>query len=369
MTGDYWEDPYPAYEELRARGPLHFDEDLDAWIVTGHEEARAALTDDALSSDWLRGPLFRTVGTGAAEHVRDWLMWLDPPCHGAARTAVASLFGRRMSRERAGWIAELARRRWARFAADGGGDAVAGYAVPLTTTVIIRVAGLTATEATLRAWSSAAGALMARPHHPPTVAAADRALAALAAEIEAADGAGGGEETVVGKAAPEVRGGGRLQLASLFAFAGIETTSQAIARLLDLGLDGALDLARPADAVVSELLRYDTPVPQVPRVAARDTEVAGRHIGAGEAVLVLLAAANRDPGRFPEPGAVGPRSDADRHLAYGHGRHRCVGANLAHQLLTAVVPVLRATAPRRAGRTVWHRDRGYRGIERLDVAF
>ncbi|CAL9574778.1 Cytochrome P450 monooxygenase PikC [Streptomyces sp. enrichment culture] len=381
MTTSYWEDPYPEYEEVRAAGPLHFNEDLGTWIVTGHDEARAALTNEDLSSDWLRGPLFREVGAPAAEHVRDWLMWMDPPAHGAARTAVASVFNRTMSRTRAAWTGELVTTRWERFATEGGGDLVEGYALPLTTTVITRVAGLSAAEETLRTWSGAAGTLMATPRHPPAVAAADRALAALAAELADADrtdgtdgtdgtvSAAGARDTVVGRADPGVRGGGRLHLASLFAFAGIETTSQAIARLVDLHLDGALDLARPAETVVHELLRYDTPVPQVPRLATRDTVVAGRRISAGDAVLVLLAAANRDPRRFPDPTTATPREDAARHLAYGHGRHRCLGAPLAQHILTALVPAVRTTAPRRASRTTWHRGRGYRGIQRLEVSF
>jgi cytochrome P450 len=367
LTTSYWEDPYPEYEELREQGPLHFNEDLDTWIVTGHAEAREALANEDLSSDWLRGPLFRDVDTPVAEHVRDWLMWMDPPRHGAARTVVSSIFSRNMSRTRSEWITGLAAQRWARFATDGGGDVVEGYALPLTTTVITQVAGLTATEATLRTWSSSAGTLMAQPRHPRAVAGADRALAALAAETDYGDSAD--DNTVVGRATPDIRGGSRLHLASLFAFAGIETTSQAIARLLDLHLDGELDFTRSVEAVVHELLRYDTPVPQVPRLAARDTIVAGQRISAGETVLVLLAAANRDPRRFHNPGTPSPSADAARHMAYGHGRHRCVGANLANQLLTAVVSTVRTTTPQRAGRTMWHKDRGYRGIERLDVVF
>ena len=90
-AGDFWQDPYPTYAAMREQGVVHFSDDVQAWIVTGHEAARAALTDPALSSRWLSGPLYDRVRGPAIDHVRDWLIWQDPPTHQALRAQVASL--------------------------------------------------------------------------------------------------------------------------------------------------------------------------------------------------------------------------------------------------------------------------------------
>jgi cytochrome P450 len=295
-------------------------------------------------------------------------MWMDPPEHTAARAAITTLFTHRMTAARADFVTTIVAARYARFVGAGGGDAVTGFALPMTTELVAEVAGLTADAATLRTWSTAASALMAKPHHLGTVSAAAEALIALGRQTCGPPAES--ENTVVGRAGHMpygVSGRSALHLASLFAFAGIETTSQAVARMLDLCAVGTLRLS---DLVVDELLRYDTPVPQVPRVALRDTTVGAHQIRSGQAVLIILAAANRDARRFPDPGVACPRKDAGRHLAYGHGRHRCVGASLDHQILAAVADEIgRHPLPLHASPPQWHSNRGYRGIERLELIY
>ena len=141
-------------------------------------------------------------------------------------------------------------------------------------------------------------------------------------------------------------------------------------RLLELAAGGALPPQASPEQAVAMALRLDTPVPQVPRVAVRDTELLGRPIAAGDPVVVILAAANHDPEVFADPERPGAPADAGRHLAYGHGRHRCLGAPLADGVLAALVQeVRRHPAPRLVRPAVWHRDRGHRGIARLDLAY
>jgi cytochrome P450 len=82
-------------------------------------------------------------------------------------------------------------------------------------------------------------------------------------------------------------------------------------------------------AVVEELLRWETPVPGVPRVTTREVEVAGTTIAAGQAVTCLLASANTDGVEFPEPEVIDFNRSGNRHLAFGGGVHRCLGSHLA----------------------------------------
>lgn len=84
-----------------------------------------------------------------------------------------------------------------------------------------------------------------------------------------------------------------------------------------------------ADLFVEELLRYDSPVQATLRVAAQDLNVGGVDVRAGSAILVLLGAANRDPGHFADPDVFDVhRSNNRTHLAFGGGPHYCVGAPL-----------------------------------------
>jgi cytochrome P450 len=80
---------------------------------------------------------------------------------------------------------------------------------------------------------------------------------------------------------------------------------------------------------VDELLRLETPVQAVPRWATEDATVAGRPVCAADKLMLLLASANRDPEQFPEPDECKLDRRSNRHLAFGYGIHRCIGADLA----------------------------------------
>jgi pimeloyl-[acyl-carrier protein] synthase len=79
---------------------------------------------------------------------------------------------------------------------------------------------------------------------------------------------------------------------------------------------------------VEECLRFDSPVQFQGRVALADTECAGVSIRRGQLVLPILGAANRDPAHFPDPDRFDVSRHPNFHLAFGHGHHHCVGAEL-----------------------------------------
>jgi cytochrome P450 len=108
----------------------------------------------------------------------------------------------------------------------------------------------------------------------------------------------------------------------------------------------ALVVADPSrlPAAAEEVLRLHTPLPSFSRRATEDGRIGDTAIGAGEQVLLDYAAANRDPGVYPEP----DRFELDRrpqHLAFGWGRHRCVGMHLARAELRIAAEELLAFAP------------------------
>jgi cytochrome P450 len=99
---------------------------------------------------------------------------------------------------------------------------------------------------------------------------------------------------------------------------------------------------RRIHAAVNELLRFDSSTHIVPRFAALDSELGGRHIRRGDTVLVVVGAANRDPAVFAHPEELHCERDARRQLGFGQGEHICLGAPLALAILEAAIVALLA---------------------------
>lgn len=99
------------------------------------------------------------------------------------------------------------------------------------------------------------------------------------------------------------------------------------------------DLSRAPDAV-EEILRWTSPVNYMKRTAARDTEVAGQKIREGDALMLFYASANRDESMFDDPFRFDIDRRPNRHVAFGHGEHFCMGAHLARRSQRAIVEEL-----------------------------
>jgi len=122
---------------------------------------------------------------------------------------------------------------------------------------------------------------------------------------------------------------------------------------------------------VEEILRYDTPVQFVPRVAAEDVEIEGYSIRAGDAVFIMYGGANRDPAVFDEPNAFDTtRANARDHLTFGTGVHTCLGAALGRMEVQIGLQTLFERFPqlRLAGKPTYNNIIGLHGLKRLPVS-
>jgi cytochrome P450 len=109
----------------------------------------------------------------------------------------------------------------------------------------------------------------------------------------------------------------------------------------------ALDAdAGRAAGVIEETLRYDPPVQMVARFAADDIAAGGVDVASGDVMILLLAAAHRDPAEFARPGVFDPDREGLRHLGFGRGAHYCLGAPLARLEAGAALSALTARFPR-----------------------
>jgi cytochrome P450 len=125
-------------------------------------------------------------------------------------------------------------------------------------------------------------------------------------------------------------------------------------------------------SAVEELLRYESPSQHTGRIAREDVDLGGKKIRKGQAVMAIMAAANRDPGRFPDPDRLILNRKDNKHLAFGWSSHFCFGAPLARmegqisfEILLRRLRNLELTP----GPLTWRENSGLRGLTAFPVTF
>ncbi|MEU8484792.1 cytochrome P450 [Streptomyces sp. NPDC048641] len=331
-------DPFPVYAALRAKGPVHrvlVPESGEAWLVVTRDAARAALTDPRLSNDIRHSASWRDDGGHA---IGRNMLQTDPPQHTRLRRLVAGHFTPGRITALRPRIADIATDLLAELPHQGVADLVSAYALPLPVTVICDLLGIPASDrAAFHAWSNA----LVMPTSPEQAVTAAGELTLYLGELierkRRTPDAGLLGVLVAGAAGDAPLATDELLgMAFLLLVAGHETTVNLISGTLHalLSHPAQLDLLRAepelTGAAIEESLRYNSPVhASAFRFAAEPLDIAGTHIPAGDAVLVSLAAASRDPLHFPDPDRFDLRRAPNSHLGFGHGLHHCLGAPLA----------------------------------------
>lgn len=127
-----------------------------------------------------------------------------------------------------------------------------------------------------------------------------------------------------------------------------------------------------AGSAVEELLRIESPVQHTARIAPADMRLGGKSIQKGARVVAVLAAANRDPNRFPDPDRLDLLRPDNRHLAFGWAAHFCFGAPLARMEGQIAFNALlrRLSSPTLLDtRLNWRANAGLRGLTTLNISF
>ncbi|MFE2443660.1 cytochrome P450 family protein [Streptomyces melanosporofaciens] len=375
FTWEFATDPYPAYAWLREHAPVHrttLPSGVDAWLVTRYADARKALADPRLSKNPQRH--------SAAAHAKGkvgipgerradlmtHLLNIDPPDHTRLRRLVSTAFTPRRVAAFAPRVRTLTDQLIDAFEERGEADLIHEFAFPLPIYAICDLLGVPREDQDdFRDW---AGAMIRHGGGPRGgVARAVKRIRAYLGELihrkrlelverrEEEDG----EDLISGLIRASDHGEHLTEneaaaMAFILLFAGFETTVNLIGngvyallrhpeqravmqRALEEGDERLLA------AGVEELLRYDGPVEIATwRFATEPLTLAGQRIAEGEPVLVVLAAADRDPERFAEPDVLDLTRRDNQHLGYGHGIHYCLGAPLARlEAQTAIATLLR----------------------------
>ncbi|MET9631805.1 cytochrome P450 [Lentzea sp. NPDC006480] len=391
------QDPYSVYAKLGAENSAHrvimppsvpLISGLPVWLITGYDAVRAALADPRLSTDLDRiDGLFaqkdpdRTKRGGFSADIASHMMHTDPPDHSRLRKLVSKAFTVRAVEALRPEIRKITDGLVGDLAEHEAVDLLDAFAFPLPIRVICLLLGVPVDEQEqFRAWSRA----LVSGRSPEAAAAAATEVAeylgrlierkrrmpgddVLSRLVEARDVDDRLTETEL------------VSTAYVLFIAGFETTLNALG-------NGTLHLLRNLDqwdalrgdrslvpGAVEEFLRLESPVKHsIFRCATEPVRVGDVEIPAGDFVVLAIASANRDPERFEDPHALDVRRPDAGHLAFGHGVHHCLGAQLARlevqiafgALLDAFPGMRLAADP---GELRWRNSTIIRGLETLPV--
>ncbi len=383
---EYLLNPFPTYARLREESPVHCNPD-GTYFVTCFEEVAEVLRSKDMSSD-KETQMVARFGRDAAitEHNLNVMVFVDPPDHTRLRKLVSHAF---TNRALARWeqVVENVVERLLRENLDQGGemDLIGDFAYILPLTVIGEMMGVpTGDRERFSRWSWMVTASLEPSAGPELVAEANAAvndfksyLGALAEERRRRPG----DDLISLLVQAEEDGErlGELELLHNAAFllnAGHETTSNLIGNGVNALFENPdqMELLRDnpelAESAVEEMLRYDSPNQIGGRLPTKDVTFRDTTIPAGTFIWISNGAANRDPSAFPEPDRFDIRRTPNKHVAFGHGIHLCLGAALARMEGRAAIRRLVSNYPNlRPGGEPEPRMRArHRGFKKFPIA-
>jgi len=386
--------PYPLYRRLREQDPVHWDPFLHAWVVTRYSDVVTVL--HGFSADRIRTPeQLSAMGCDGlnpmARVMMKQLLFMDAPSHTRLRGLAATAFSPRRIELLRVHIHEIARQLIDSIlkAERGRLDVIADFAEPFPAIVTAEMLGVpVADHMQLKDWSAdfaeMLGNLQQNSDQGPRLL---RSLEEMLLYFRSAvrDKQKRPSEGLIYSLMTAEVEGGRLTEEEVVAnsiltmIGGQETTTNLIGNGLRQLLLHPREMARltgdPAliPSAVEELLRYDSPVQHTARIAPDDVKLGGKQIRKGQSMIPVLAAANRDPERFPDPDRLDVGRTDNRHLAFGWAAHFCFGAPLARMegqiALDALLRRLPELALEDGVELQWRENLGLRGLKALPVRF
>lgn len=385
-------DPYPAYAELRSRGPVHYYEPTRQWLVPHYADVSALLRDRRLGRTYLHRftheEFGRTPPPAAHEPFHtlndNGMLDLEAPDHTRIRRLVSKAFTPRTVEALVPTVERLAAELVAGVRDAGGGDLLAEVAEPLPVAVIAEMLGIPAADrGLLRPWSADICGMFELNPSEETAARAVRASVEFSAylrELIAERRTSPGDDLISALIAAYEEGDRlseqeMISTCVLLLNAGHEATVNTTAngwwtlfrhpdQLAALRADHTL-----LSTAVEELLRYDTPLQMFERWVLDDIEIDGTVIPRGSELALLFGSANRDPAKFEDPDALDLARADNPHLTFGAGIHYCLGAPLARIELAASFGELLREAPtmKIAAEPEWKPGYVIRGVRELKV--
>ncbi|WP_330251554.1 cytochrome P450 [Nocardia sp. NBC_00565] len=389
LTGDFYQDPHAIYRSLRTRGPIHRVrvEGVLCWLVVDYEVAKQAFVEPNISKK-VSSPEGQAIlaKNGAADMfnstISDNMLFADPPQHTRLRSLVAKAFASRAVRDLGPRITTIADTLLDEMTIRERVDLLDSYAFPLPIAVICELLGVPDDEKdAFRSWTAVvvndSATIEARTSAGVSFFTYLTELIAKRTDDPRDDLL---SELIIAKDDDDRLDQQELiSMLFLLLAAGHETTVNLIGNaVLELLRDPQRAGRLRADptgipAYIDEILRCQGPVHlATARYTTAPITLGNQDIDAGEFIMISLAAANRDPERFAEPDRIDADRDDNRHIAFGHGIHYCIGAALARTEATIALTRLLAKVPvmsldTAAGEPTWRKSLLIRGLAALPV--
>src|SRR5215831_12789496 len=384
-------DPYPLFHRLRTEDPVHWDPFLHAWVVTRYHDVVTVL--HRYSAERTPTPeQLTSMGLASLNPIAQFMvkqmLFLDAPAHTRLRSLAAYAFSPQRVRVLREHIWDITNRLLDKVESNGRMDVIADLAEPLPCIVTAEMLGVPVEDyQQLKAWSQDFAEMLGNfQHNPDRVPQILKSVGEMTAYFRSAmqkQRAYPRDGLVRSLMTAEFQGD-RLTEEEVIAncivtmVGGQETTTNLIG-------NGVLALLRNPDqleklrgdpslipSAVEELLRSERPSHHTARLASEDTELGGKMIRKRQAVIAVMAAANRDPQRFPDPDRLDITRQDNRHVAFGWAAHFCFGAPLARlegQIAFATVLQRMPDLRLKPGPIVWRDNLGLRGLKALPVTF
>jgi len=346
VPADFFDDPYRYYAALRDADPLHALEG-GGIFVSRYDDAVAVYRSPAASSDKKIEFRPKLGDSPLYEHHTTSLVFNDPPLHTRVRRLIMGAVNQRAIARMEAQVTRLVDALLDDMAEQGQVDFIAGFAAQIPIEVIGNLLDIPKPERSpLRDWSIAILSGLEPKLTPQMLERGNRAVIAFVAFLknliqERRKTPGDPEADVLTRLIQGERDGERLGEAELYhqciflLNAGHETTTNLIGNGLWALLNHPSQLERLREnpglvpSAVEEMLRYDGPIQLNNRRLVAAMDIGGRTFPEGTLITIGIGAANRDPAQFPDPHAFEVGRKPNRHVAFGHGDHVCVGMNVA----------------------------------------
>lgn len=345
---DIYANPYPLYHRLQSRFPVHLDSQFGCWVVTSYNDVASALANRNLSSERaLQGPIlqdkeWRKLHTLFA-HVSNLMFFADPPRHTRIRALMNKAFSGRMVEKWRPHIQKIVDHQLDSVQDEGHMDVIQVIAYPLPALVIAEMIGFPAHElGKLKKWSDDLANFLG---NSPTLEVCTKLMLSIQefmayfrpiVESHKANPQDNVVDALIRAEDHGVLSEDEILINCVGLFAGgHETTTNLIGNGLLALLQHPEEMQKLRDNpnlvahAIEELLRYDGSVQFTGRIAEQTTEIGGKKIYKGQHVMLMLGAANRDLQQFHEPDRLNINRRDNRHLAFGHNVHYCIGAGIA----------------------------------------
>jgi hypothetical protein len=382
--------PYPLFHRIRSADPVHWDVFLHSWVVTRYDDVirvlRTFSADRTPTPEQLSSMGLEQLSPIAALMVKQ-MLFMDAPMHTRIRSLASFAFTPSRVAVLRDRIVRVADRLLARVLDAGEMDVIAQFASPLPAIITASMLGVPEEDhEQLKAWSASFAEMLGNfQHNPDRIPGILKTVEDMTAYFRdrIREQKRSPREGLVHSLLTAEVNGDKLTEEEVVAnciitmVGGQETTTNLIGNGVLMLLRHPRELERLRSdrallpSAVEELLRYDSPSQHTARIAPSNQMIGDKEIRAGQAVIAVMAAANRDPDRFPDPDRLDLGRTDNRHLAFGWASHFCFGAPLARlegqiafERLVQLPNLHLQPTP-----LSWRSNLGLRGLTALPVAF